>query len=132
MLGIEVPVLQVGEKRWGACKDLVVWREGNSTPFRGCDPSVSRLMDLRESGCKPFAVMEWKHVSRFTKYPTKVLAEHANGITSWLKENLRGGMLSVGYAILIDHSNQLTLRCRRLTANSEDDCWLALPTNVGS
>lgn len=150
-IGIEVPVLQVDprqeKKKYGARKDVVIWSKGKMTPFKGVDVStLSRcLIDLRAPGQKPFAVMEWKHISRFTECPEgrcdpvdlhpkspkcpckHTLCAHERD-KEWLRENLKGNMLRVGYAVLIDHKTHpaVTLKCHRLTNTSEKE-FLVLP-----
>jgi hypothetical protein len=152
-IGIEVQVLQVDssplkKRRYGARKDVVIWSQPKMTPFKGVDLTgmKSDLIELRGPGQKPFAVMEWKHISRFTKRPKTVCAaedlhsdlpcrhircEHERD-KEWLRENLRGGMLRVGYAVLIDHNTHpaVTLRCRKFSSGSEED-FLTLPAKAG-
>jgi len=152
-IGIEVQVLQVDhsplqKKKFGARKDIVIWSEAKMTPSKGVDLSVMRpcLIELRGPGQKPFAVMEWKHISRFTKRHKAVCAvedlyskplcrhvrcEHERD-KDWLRENVQGGMLRVGYAVLVDHNThpEVTLMCRKVLDGSEED-FLTLPAKAG-
>jgi hypothetical protein len=106
-IGIEFPAMQVPlseRSRFGARKDLVIWPEGRTTLWKGCDLSkVTEWQQLHEPGRKPLAIIEWKNISRITAHPTVARAEHKMDI-EWLKRNLRGGMMTVGYAVLVDQS----------------------------
>ncbi len=120
MIGIECPTMQVGvdeRSRFGARKDLVIWPWGRTTLWKGCD--LSRGMDLRTlhaRGSKPFAVIEWKATSLISTASLKT-AEIAHGRDiDWLKRNLDGGMMTVGYAILVhQRTRDISLTCRRVS-----------------
>ncbi len=132
-IGIEVPVLQVAsspKKKFGARKDIAIWSEAKTTPFKCNLSGIKHLTELRGPGQKPFAVMEWKHISRFTERPETIRCKHERD-KEWLKVNLQGGMLRVGYAVLIDHKThpEVTLRCHRFSDGSEED-FLTLPAKA--
>lgn len=122
-IGIEFPTMQVRvspRSKLRARKDLVIWPEARTTLWKGCDPSrVTEWEELHTLGRKPLAIIEWKNISRITKHPTVARREHDLDI-EWLKRNLLGGMMNVGYAVLVDQSTcKLRLTCRRLLVDSE-------------
>jgi hypothetical protein len=136
LTGIEVSVLQVEKEtptRLGTRKDLVFWKQPRSTRWKGCN--ISLPIDeayVREHGCKPLAVVEWKNISRFTLKPMVVKAAHESDV-KWLRTNVGKNMFDVGYAILVDQREEGSprLHCRRLTKDGEEQ-FLLVPKAIAT
>lgn len=122
MIGIEFPVMQadVDEKsRFGARKDLVIWPEGRMTLWKDCELAVHmKLKPLRDVGRKPFAVIEWKVVSRIhdAAAARKRRREHEQDI-AWLKRNLDSGMMTIGFAVIVEQctGKNVSVKCVRIS-----------------
>ncbi|MBZ5721183.1 MAG: hypothetical protein LAO03_12460 [Acidobacteriia bacterium] len=121
-ISIECPVAQVackGKERPGARKDLVIWAEPMTTVWKGCGTEyVEDLWVIQKKGSKPLAVLEWKNISLRSK-PTQIKLAHEKDV-EWLRRNLQGGMMKVGYAILVDQSKtkKPSLKWTRLTGTN--------------
>ena len=133
MMGVEFPVLQIDASetsRHGAPKDFVIWSEAHTTLWKECTLSCGMdLKQLRGPGKKPFAIVEWKNVSRISNRESanKTRREHVENI-KWLQSNLRGGMLTIDYAVLTTwrKTSEISLRCYRVSRDSEGE-FLNLP-----
>jgi len=132
LMGMEASVLQIEKAtpcKLGTRKDIVFWRQPRSTRWKGYDLLPAFDKDyVREHGCKPLAVVEWKNISRFTLKANKVKTDHERDV-EWLRDNLQMKMLDLGYAILVDQRNEgsPTLACQRITREREDKQFLVLP-----
>lgn len=121
MIGIEFPVLQVDvtdKSRFGARKDLVIWPEGLTTLWKNCEVAPHmNTKGLRVSGRKPFAIIEWKVISRIhdAVEATRRELAHEKDII-WLTRNLDGDMMSIGYAVLVtQHAGEIRVKCVKVS-----------------
>jgi hypothetical protein len=128
-VGIEAPVLKVKTTRSEkirARKDLVIWREPNTTLWKNC-PADQRYDDeaLLRYGSRPYAIIEWKNVSAISQQKWEVRRRREDDI-EWLKINSKAGMMTVGYAIGIDQSVRLVFRSTKVV-NGIATTFLGLP-----
>jgi hypothetical protein len=98
MIGIECPVMQVEvdkRSRFGARKDLVIWPERLTTLWKDCELTPHmKLKDLHALGRKPFAIIEWKVISRIHSADViKQQRAHLQDI-AWLTRNLKDHMMT--------------------------------------
>jgi hypothetical protein len=137
LVGMEVSVAQIQaseRSRPRTRKDLVFWRQPRSTRFKNCDLSRCKgAAYVREHSHKPLAVIEWKNISASEK--RDIQAEH-RGDLDWFRRNLGGGMLDVGYAVVIDQTRERVpqLCCHRLsrspTGLEENPKFIVLPQTL--
>ncbi len=134
MMGIEFPVLQADGLgvNHGSPKDFVIWPESYTTLWKGCVlRSGMDLKQLRGPGVKPFAIVEWKNISRISS-PDRVRGayrEHSKD-KEWLGHNVNRGMLTIGYAVLTEWDcTETTLRCHRIALGCDDE-FLSLTTAI--
>jgi hypothetical protein len=112
-IGIEYPVQKIKATKTAkerARKDLVVWPKCGATLW---------------NQHYPLAVVEWKHISRLTKYPNKSRREHEQDI-GWLVENQ--DLMQVGYAVIVEHTAAtLSLSCTRVQGQTLNRNFCILP-----
>src|ERR1035437_7091358 len=107
MIGIEVPTLsapRTEKAKIGSPKDLVIWAEPRTTLWKGCELFLGMdLKTLRVHGRKPFAIIEWTATNRIrdTAAAQRVQRDHKYDIEGLIR-NLDGGMMTIGYAILVE------------------------------
>jgi hypothetical protein len=115
-IGIEVRVLQPGvlpkkpkgpysKKTDRICKDLIVWREPETT---------------WQDGVHPLAVMEWKTNQ----------AQVSVSDVQWLKKLSKECPEFTGYAVCLNMKKDRTFRlsCTRVKGGDPDPNWLVIPT----
>jgi hypothetical protein len=125
MLSIECPVMQVEvdeSSRFGARKDLVIWPERLTTLWKDCELTPKmKLKDLYALGRKPFAIIEWKVISRiYTADVIKQQRAHQKDI-AWLTRNLNERMMTIGYAVLVSrHGGEISVKCVRISKTADN------------
>lgn len=129
-IGIEFPVLKVRsspKEKMGARKDVVIWPTAKTTLWKDCHvTSITTWEDVVRTGRRPFAIMEWKNLSKFMTDPLGARRKHEDDV-AWLLSNSRADMVSLGYAVLVDQTGPgVALNCRRIQ-NGECAHFLALP-----
>jgi hypothetical protein len=122
MIGIEFPVMQVDvteKSRFGARKDLVIWPERLTTLWKDCELAPHmKLKDLRfpGRGRKPFAIIEWKVISRIQATDARRQERAHNEDIAWLTRNLEGRMMTIGYAVLVtQQADEIKVKCVRIS-----------------
>jgi hypothetical protein len=138
MIAIECPTMQVEveeKSKFGARKDLVIWPEGKTTLWKGCDLSRGmELASLHASGRKPFAVIEWKATSVIAKMSARNAELAHSRDVDWLTRNLDGGMMTIGYAVLVrQKTREISLQCQRISGKPATATnFLELPGTIAT